>query len=191
MTNLNAKAAPSLFTTANDILDTLEMIATEKASATNSRELSTQYGDAILKLVQEQAATFETSVSDIFSEVYRVGKFTEETRGLNEDGDEERTKTERANGSASATLKTYRSKIEAVAKAHDIQAFYPTMTESGKAISAMSQVNTAYKALKADPAQVQLDTAIAAIKKAFKAGKDAKLIEILKDIMTISLAYGD
>lgn len=191
MTNFSAKIAPSLFTTANDILDTLEMIATEKASATNSRELSTQYGDAILKLVQEQAATFETPVADIFSEVYRVGKFTEETRGLNEDGDEQRIKIERANGSAPATLKTYRSKIEAVAKAHDIQAFYPTMTESGKAISAMSQVNTAYKALKADPAQVQLDTAIAAIKKAFKAGKDAKQKEILKDIMTISLAYGD
>lgn len=191
MTNLNAKPEPSLFATANDILDTLEMIATEKASATNSRELSTQYGDAILKLVQDQALTFNTPVAKIFSEVYRVGKFTEETRGLNMDGDEERTKTERANGSAPATLKTYRSKIEAVAKAHDIQAFYPTMTESGKAISAMSQINTAYKALKADPAKVQLDTAIAAIKKAFKDGKDAEQKEILKSIMTLSLAYGD
>ena len=191
MTNLNAKAAPSLFTTANDILDTLEMIATEKASATNSRELSTQYGDTILKLVQEQAATFDTPIAKIFSEVYRVGKFTEEMRGINEDGDEERTKTERANGSAPATLKTYRSKIEAVAKAHDIQAFYPTMTESGKAISAMSQVNTAYKVLKADPEQVKLDTAIAAIKKAFKDGEPIEQKEILKSIMTLSLAYGD
>ena len=55
----------------------------------------------------------------------------------------------------------------------------------------MSQINTAYKALKADPAKVQLDTAIAAIKKAFKDGKDAEQKEILKSIMTLSLAYGD
>jgi hypothetical protein len=191
MANFSAKKAPSLFATANNILDTLEMIATEKAAATNSRELSTQYGDAILKLVQEQAAEFDTPVADIFSEVYRVGKFTEETRGLDIHGDEQRIKIERVNGSAPATLKTYRSKIEAVAKAHDIQAFYPTMTESGKAISAMSQVNTAYKALKADPEKVQLDTAIAAIKKAFKAGKASEQKEILKSIMTLSLAYGE
>ena len=62
MTNFSAETTPALFTTANDILDTLEMIATEKASATNSRELSAQYGDTILKLVQEQAATFDTPI---------------------------------------------------------------------------------------------------------------------------------
>ena len=133
------------------------------------------------------------NVSEVWSEVFNTMGFTHDVL-VPIHGKETPVTVEGPNGKAPATLKQYASATKAFSETLDT--FEPEYNkENVMTLSSMGACWKAYKEAGKSAEQREFETALATLKKAYRANIKAKntetASELFRDIVTLALAYGE
>ena len=134
------------------------------------------------------------NVSEVWSEVYHNMGFTHEVI-VPIHGKNTPVPVEGPNGQPPATLKQYSSATKAFENVLDT--FEPKYNKNGDVmtLSKLGACWAEYKEAGKTPEQKELEAALATIKKAYRANIKAKNIEtaseLVRDVVTLKLAYGE
>jgi|TARA_R110000796_G_scaffold66324_1_gene152658 hypothetical protein len=133
------------------------------------------------------------NVSEIWSDVYHNMGFTHDVM-VPIHGKDTPVTVEGLNGKAPATLKQYASATKAFAE--NLDTFEPEYNKDNvMTLSAMGACWKAYKEAGKSAEQKEFETALATLKKAYRANIKAKntetAAELSRDVITLAIAYGE
>jgi tetratricopeptide (TPR) repeat protein len=190
--DLPVNGTTAITAAAFEIADHLAIIMDDKQSQSDDSK------SAMGKRMDNENRVFDLlvnagNVSEVWSEVFNTMGFTHDVT-VTIHGNDTIVRVEGPNGKAPATLKQYASATKAFAETLDT--FEPEYNkENVMTLSSMGACWKAYKEAGKSAEQKEFETALATLKKAYRANIKAKnketATELFRDIVTLALAYGE